>query len=71
MNYKNDTSPDIVYSLHQEKQISSLKKEVIVLKELLGKRIDHMVEDIIHNRLTIKTIKQIRNICDNALKGKK
>jgi len=67
---KRDQAPDIAYSLRQEEQISSLQKEVIVLKDLLGAKVVQMMKDIIHSRLEIRTIKKIRDICNDALKEK-
>ena len=62
-----DTPPDIGYSLEQEKQITSLRNQVVTLKEILGKNVVDMVKDISRNRLTIKTIKQIRDVCNKTL----
>ena len=67
---KRDQAPDIAYSLRQEEHISSLQKEVIVLKDLLGAKVVQMMKDIIRNRLEIRTIRKIRDICNDALKEK-
>ena len=62
-----DQVPNRAYSLRQDEQIRSLRKEVLVLKDILTKDVVALIADIVHNRLEIKTIKKIRDICDDVL----
>ena len=64
---KRDEVPDIAYSLRQEEQISSMRGQIIDLKDLLGAKVVQMMKDIIHSRLEIRTIRKIRDICNDAL----